>query len=130
MTAMSMQEYSQIPNKGNQGVPNSYWFDRLINPQITLWLVPDQNGPYELRYKRGRQIQDSNPKNGMQAEIPYRFQEAYVSDLAAMLAIKYAPDKAMALKGYADEMWLSASEEDRERVVLSLAPELGSYYRS
>jgi hypothetical protein len=40
---ISRTEYSTYANKTMQGFPTVYWLDRLQNPSVTLWPVPDGN---------------------------------------------------------------------------------------
>lgn len=127
---ISRGEYEQQPNKLSQGFPSTYWFDRLINPQLTLWQVPDGNGPYVLYYSRTRQVQDVTPKGSETVDIPYRFMEAYCAECASLFAVKWAPDRAQALLGYAAAKWTEATNADRERVTTYMTPQIGSYYRA
>src|SRR5262245_7570971 len=46
--SISRTEYASIANKAVQGPPNQFWFNRQISPEITLYPVPDGNGPYTL----------------------------------------------------------------------------------
>ena len=57
---ISRSEYASYPNKTQQGFPTVFWFDRLVTPTITLWPVPDGNGPYTMNYYTVRQTQDAN----------------------------------------------------------------------
>jgi len=88
---ISRTEYASYPNKQQQGFPTTYWFDRLLSPNVTLWPVPDGN-EVSFSYYRVRQIQDSNLTNGQQVEIPYYFLEAFAYGLAQRLAMIWAPD--------------------------------------
>jgi len=47
---ISRTEYASYPNPATQGVPSVFWYDKLINPTITLWLVPDQSATYTRNY--------------------------------------------------------------------------------
>ena len=129
MSTFSRDEYAQLPNKLQQGFPTTYWYDRLINPTLTLWLVPDGNGPYQMLYNRVTQPQDVNPQGLEQVYIPYRFQEAYHAAVAAHFSIKWAPDKAALLDSYAKGVWEEAAEEDVEKTPLIIRPQMGVYYR-
>lgn len=129
MAPMSRDDYAALPNKPQQGFPTTYWFDRLINPTITLWEVPDGNGPYQLQYYRFRQIQDADAKNGQTVEVPYRFLEPFCASVAYHFAMKWKPMSAPALKTYADGVWAEAAAEDRERVSTYLQPDLSGYYQ-
>ena len=49
---ISRTDYASIANKQQTGFPTSYWFDRLINPNLYIWPVPPQSGIYTLTYYR------------------------------------------------------------------------------
>lgn len=128
MGPMSRTDYNSLPNKPQQGFPTIFWFDRLINPTITLWQVPDGSGPYQLFYYRMRQIQDAYAVNGQTPEIPYNALEAFCAGVAFHLSMKWAQEKSVALKAYYDQVWNEFAEENREYVPLRLQPMLNSYY--
>ena len=126
---ISRSEYSTYPEKDIQAFPTVFWFDRLISPTITLWPVPDGNGPYTLYYYRVRQIQDAEYVNGQNIEIPYLWLDAFTSGLAARLARIYAPSLEGQRKMDADEAWQLAAKQDTENVYMMFNPGLSSYYR-
>lgn len=111
---MMRDEYLAIPNKTYTGLPNRFWFDRdATQPTITLWNVPE-NDTDQLVYFYMRQLQDAGAGSNT-PDIPYRWQEAIVSGLAAKLAEKYAPDREAALVAKAEARYAIAKQEDRER---------------
>lgn len=126
---ISRTEYASYPNKAQQGFPTSYWFDRLVSPKITLWPVPDGSSATVLKYYRVRQIQDANLQNGENAEIPYRWLEAFADGLAYRLARIWQPQMAVALKGQADESYQIAAVQDVETVNTYISPMISSYFR-
>lgn len=126
---LSTTEYFSIPNKTQEGQPTSYWFNRQVTPQITLWQPPDGNGPYTLVYQRVRQVQDSLLANGTAVEVPYRWYDAYTAGLAHRLARIYAPSLEGARKADAQEAWQIAATQDTEAVNMAIIPGLNSYYR-
>jgi hypothetical protein len=76
------------------------------------------------------QTGDLDPTGGNTPTMPYRFLEAFVSAVAANLAQKFAdPQRAMALEAYAKDTWTEASEEDREKVTLSITPNWSGMFR-
>ena len=78
-----------------------------------------------------RTIQDSAVSLGEMPDIPTRFTEALCAALAFRLAVKYASaQRAVALKGLADEAWMDATKEDRERVTIFAGPNLDRYFRN
>lgn len=130
MWPFSRVDYTNLPNKFMQGFPTNYYYDRLINPTITLWPVPDGNGPYQLIYNRVTQPQDCNPQGGQQPYLPYRSLESFHSDVAAHFAMKWQPTIAKDLMAYAQQRWAEFAETDSERVTTHILPMLDGYYRA
>ena len=129
LQSLSRTDYSQIPNKAQQGPPTSFWFDRLIAPTVTLWPTPDGEGPYTLSYYRFRQMQDANLGGAQNVELPYLFLDWFVADIAHRLSRYYAPGMEAARKADAAEAWGVAASQNTEYSPLSIAPEMGSFYR-
>lgn len=125
---LSETEYASISNKGAEGFPTQFWFNRQISPTITLYLVPDGNGPYTLYYYCVRMIQDSTLASGVNPEIPIRWMDALIAGLAHRLARLYAPDLEQIRKGDADEAWAIAATQDVENIALNIVPGLSGYY--
>lgn len=126
---LSRNDYAAVPDKLQQGRPTSYWFDRTPpNQSIYVWPAPDANGPYQLNYYTFNQIQDSVPESGQVGDMPQRFFEAYCADVAAHLAMKWAPPRMKDLAAYAMATWQEASDEDREKVSAYLTPDLSGYW--
>lgn len=127
---LSTSEYAAIPRKTQQAAPTSYWYDRQITPQITLWPVP--NAPsattYTLNLRALSQIQDVGLRGGATLDMPYRWLDVFVADLAHRLSRIYAPDKEAARKADAVEAWAEAANEDQERVPLYISPALQGYW--
>jgi hypothetical protein len=132
---ISRSDYAALPDKAQQAPPTVYYFDRqATQPTVTLWQVPDQNGPYAFVAYTVRQLQDANLLASQGPDVPYRFLEALAADLALHLARKYPPrpESGVAiadLKMAAAEAWEEAAQEDRERVPLYVVPDLSSYFR-
>jgi hypothetical protein len=127
---ISRTEYASYPNKEQQGFPTVYWFDRLLNPTVTLWPVPNtDNGPQYLKYYRVRQLQDANLQNGQQVEIPYLWMEAFAYGLAYRLAQIWAPAIAQTIKPMADESYDIASRQNVEQAQQYISPMISGYFR-
>jgi len=122
-------EYAAIPDKTQEGAPTSYWYNRQITPQITFWPVPDDNATYTLNLRVCRQIQDVSLTSGTTLDLPYRWLDVFVADLAHRLSRIYAPDKEMARKADAQEAWASAATEDQEDVPMMLGLSMYGYFR-
>jgi hypothetical protein len=130
MTPMSRETYSELPYKAQPGRPIMYWFDRTITPSVTVWPVPDTTTPYSLVYYAFNQVGDMDPGMGnlFSSAMPYRFTEAYTAAVAAHLAIKWSPERAVILDGYAKETWDEASDEDREKTTTTVIPDWSGLY--
>lgn len=122
-------EYSAIPDKTQEGSPTSYWYNRQITPQVSMWPVPDGNATYALNLRVCRQIQDVSLKSGTTLDLPYRWLDVFVADLAHRLSRIYAPDKEPLRKVDADQAWAIAATEDQERVPMYLGMSMQGYTR-
>jgi hypothetical protein len=125
---ISQTEYAALPNKNIQSQPTQFWFNRQISPTITLFPVPDGNGPYTLYYYRVRQIQDALGTNGYQMEVPYLWLDAMTAGLSHRLARVFRPELEDKRKMDADEAWKIAATQNVENVPLYIAPGLWSYF--
>lgn len=124
----STYEYSAIPDKAQEGPPTAYWYNRQITPEITLWPVPDSAATYTLKLRVCRQIQDVSFKSGATLDLPYRWLDVYVADLAHRLSRIYAPQLEAPRKADADEAWTIAATEDQEDVPLIFGMSMQGYY--
>jgi hypothetical protein len=129
ITPISRTEYLSYANQQSPGSPTVYWFDRVIAPTVTFYLVPDSNGPYTFDYFSCLQIQDANLAGGETPNVPYRWFDCIVAGMAHRLSRIYAPNLEAIRKSDADEAWKIAATQDTENVPLVLAPSLSSYYR-
>lgn len=121
-------EYAAIPDKTQEGPPTSYWYNRLATPEITMWPVPDDAATYTLNLRTVGQIEDVSLKSGATLDLPYRWLDVFVADLAYRMARIYAPEREAARKIDAQEAWSNAAFEDQEAVPLYLNMNTGSYY--
>jgi len=126
---ISRSEYAAYPNKDQQGFTTTFWYDRLLAPQIHLWPVPDGVSAQYLRYYRLIQIQDANLPNGQNVDIPYLWMEAFADGLAYRLAKIWNPAVAPALKGVADESYQIAAAQNIETANTYISPQVVGYYR-
>lgn len=128
MTPISRDEYASYTNKNETGTPTVFWFNRLINPTVTLWLVPDGNAP-SFSYYRVTQNQDANLVNGETPAVPYRWLDALTTGLAARLAKIYAPALEDKRAADAKAAWDIAATQDIEDVPMYILPTTDAYYR-
>jgi hypothetical protein len=128
ITPLSRTEYASISNKQASGQPTQFWFDRLISPTITMFPVPDANGPYVLNYYSCIQMQDLNLAGGETPDIPYRWLDAFVAGLSHRLSRAYAPTLEAQREKDAIKAWDTAATQDTENVNLSISPSIRRYY--
>lgn len=129
ITPMSRTEYASLSNKQTPGAPTSFWFDRLINPQLLLWPVPEQTGTYSLVYFRVSQMQDVALAGGQTPDLPYRWLDWMVAGLSHRLSRHYAPDLEAIRENDANKAWRIAAAQDVEDSNISISPPIGLYYR-
>ncbi|CAH1677847.1 hypothetical protein [Chelatococcus sp.] len=130
LTSVSRTEYASYPNKDQTGVPTTYWFNRQISPELTLWLVPDAATTYTLEYYRFKQVEDASIPSGLNVQLPYRYLDAFVAGLAARLAVIWAPDRVVTLAAQAEKAYQIASTQDVEDAQMFIVPSgLNQYFR-
>jgi hypothetical protein len=118
---ISRGEYLTFPNKTAQGRPSQFYFDRQIQPVITLW-QPPENSTDILVYYYVRRLQDADTLVNT-TDMPFRFYPCMVAGLAYYIAMKRAPDRLQILKAVYEEEFMRAADEDRDRVSLFLQPD-------
>lgn len=126
---ISRTEYASYPDKAQQGFTTVFWFDRLINPTLTLWPVPDGASAATLSYYAVQQVQDANYTGASTPNVPYRWLEAFADGLTFRLAKIWAPALATALKALADESYQIAATQDVEQANTYISPQIAGYYR-
>ena len=85
MTQFNRDEYAQQVNKTYQQRPcTNFYFEKLVNPQLTVWPVPN-NSTDHLSVWRHRFVQDVGALTE-QIEVPQQWVECIVWQLAARLA--------------------------------------------
>ena len=126
---ISDYQYEAMPNKTEQSPPTSVFFSLLTIPTVTVWPTPDSGGPYTLNVSTFRQMQDVDLTNAYGVDAPYRFIDAFTTNMAARLADSYAPARAADLYMKAEKRMTLAQGRDQETIALSILPGLSSYYR-
>jgi hypothetical protein len=75
-------------------------------------------------------MQDARMEDGLLAEVPRHFLEAYVAGLAAKCAELYAPALAEGLMMRAAGKFKNAADRDAENAPLRIVPAMGIYTNS
>lgn len=127
---LSTTEYDATPNKTIQAPPTAYFLNKLINPTITLWQVPDMDDTYTLYVRMLVQMQDSVIPSGVTPDMPYRFLDLFVAGLAYRLARIYAGDRMAMLKADYKEAWANAAGQDvQDGISVYVMPDFSGMWR-
>lgn len=129
MTPISLDDYAGYPQKQTQAPPTVYYFNRQITPQVTLYPVPDNGGPYVFTYWCCTQIQDANLPSGETPSVPVRWYDALCAGLAYRLARIYAQALEDKRKQDFNEAWQIAADQDLQNVPVRVAPRMQGYWR-
>lgn len=128
MQPIMRSEYASYGNKSTEGVPSVYWMNKTVTPTVTLFPVPESDN-YTLKWYRLRWQQDTEIANAQTVDVHRLWLAAFVSGLAAVLAVIYKPEAFQALDAIAKEKWQTAAEENVEDGNLYITPNLSGYYR-
>lgn len=125
---ISRTEYASYAQKDQQGFPTVYWLDRLQNPSVTFWLVPDGN-QVSFSYYAVQQLEDAEFAGQSQPDIQYYFTRAYAYGLARELCLIWAPDKFQLLSAEAERAFGIAAEQNVENNSIFFSPTMSQYWR-
>ena len=125
----SRTDYASLANPSQQAFPTSFWYNRALEPTLTLWPVPDGSTTYLMQYYVYTQMEDALLANGGQAAVPYWCLNAYIADLAHRLSRIYATQLEAQRKTDRDEAYAKANKQT-EPSPLYISPGLSGYYRS
>lgn len=94
-------------------------------PAVTVWPTPDGSQPYQFVYWRLRRTQDAGGGVNIM-DVPFRFIPCMAAGLAYYIAMKVpsGAERLPLLKAQYDEAWQLASDEDREKASVRLAPRI------
>lgn len=131
ITAMNRDDFAQIPNKSMASArPSSYWFEKLVDPRVTLWPVPNSSTAF-MKLIRYRQPHDFDSLSTT-IEVPTRWWEAIVWHLALRLAFEVpgvAQDRVSAIQQMAQAMTFEADGRETDSAPVYFAPSIGVYTR-
>lgn len=126
--SFSRTDFASLANPAQQGFPTSFWFNRALQPTITLWPVPDSSTTYLMSYYVYTQQQDANLRQGGNAAVPYWWLDAYTADLAHRLSRHHAPQLEAVRKQDKIDAYARASKQV-EPAPMYISPGLSSYFR-
>lgn len=121
VSRIGVGDYATLPNKNTTGRPLQIYVNRQINPEYTLWPVPDL--PYTILYWTMRRIQDATTATDVM-DIPVRFVPAIAAGLAYQIAMKRPEvvQRLPILEAEYNRQFQLAAEEDRGREPARFVP--------
>jgi len=119
---ISREDWLNVPDKTTQARPAQFYVQRTNIPKVFFYPAADKN--YTFVYYRIRRIQDAGDYTNT-ADVNFRFLPCLVSGLAYYLSLKFAADRASALKAIYDEDFQRAALEDRDTASVQFVPDLG-----
>lgn len=131
LSAFNRDDYANQPNKDQlSGTVVSYWFEKLVEPQITAWPVPSIDTAH-LRLFRYRQIQDIGTLT-QELELPNRWFEAINWHLASRLAFEIIgvdPERRKEVIMMANSMTIEVEGGETDSSPTYFAPNISVYTR-
>jgi hypothetical protein len=131
VTAWNRDTYAVINQKTKQGHPStSYFYEKKLIPEITLWPVPDSTDNHLMIY-RHRQVQDVGTLI-QTLECPQRWLDGIIWLLAAKLAFEL-PTVDMALvtmlQQMADKQEFEMEQSETDGAPMYIQPGISCYSR-
>ena len=131
VTPFNRDDYAGQPNKTFESAqPTNYWFEKLIEPRITLWPVPnDPTRRLSLYYYR--QPEDVGSLTN-ELEIPSRWMEAVCWHLALRLAFELpgvSAERLALVQSMAQGMTVEVEGSETDSAPVYLAPNIRVYTR-
>jgi len=127
ISQVTREDYANMTQKGLEGTPRQFWYQRTPSPTITFWPVPDEAATF--KFFRTRMQQDAEMSGAAHIDITPRWIDALVAELSYRLARIYNAPLEQARKADAMEAFAAAAASDTEGGEIMLAPDLSSYYR-
>lgn len=121
LTALSRQEYYDLPNKTSSGVPTTYHYDaQRTTGTLYLWPVPS-DASRTLKYSYRRTLEDVDGAAD-EMDFPQEWLEALATNLAVRLRPKYGRpfDPDLAARARVLESELMAWGQENESIFLGV----------
>ena len=128
MEQLSRSGYWNIPNKSSKARPTQWCLDKQITPRLYFWPAAE-NSTDKLVINRLIRIEDADASVNT-LDMPFRFYPCLAAGLAYYIALKRAPDRVQMLKGFYEEEFQRAADQDSSRASLKIAPGIFSTRRS
>ena len=118
---ISRAEYLDVPDKTTTARPAQFYVERTNTPRVYFYPAP--NAAYIFFHYRIKRIQDAGEYTNT-TDVNFRFLPCLVGGLAYHLSVKFAPERAQALKALYEEEFSRAAAEDRDSASVRFVPQL------
>jgi len=122
-------DFMVLNDKRRLGRPSTnYMFERLIDPQIVLWPVPNNSNDH-LTLMRHRQVMDVGTLT-QTLELPQRWVDAIIWQLSSKLCFELEgvdPQRIALVVDQADKNLLMAEGDESDGAPIYLSPRIGVY---
>jgi hypothetical protein len=122
ISRISRSDYLAVPDKTTQARPSQFYVQRTNVPKVFFY--PAADGNYTFVYYRIRRIQEAGDYTNT-SDVNFRFLPCLASGLAYYLSLKFAAERASALKAVYEEDFFRAAIEDRDTASVQFVPDLG-----
>lgn len=132
MSRLNRSDYEALPSKRFEGVPSlQFMLDRAMSPLLTLWPVPNTEDNC-LAPVLHRQIQDVGNSLTATIEVPDRWVDSVLWELASMCAVEVPAvpaDRIALCQQQAATSLSNAEAEERDNSPIRVAPDISGYTR-
>lgn len=122
-------DYLAQSNKSVTGRPSTnYYYEKLIDPQITLWPVPNNSDDF-LSIATQRQVQDIGLLN-QEIEVPERWKEVIIWQLSNRLSFEIPgvdPNRRQEISVQLDMHMRLVDVGETDGTTINIYPAIGSY---
>ena len=122
MNQIGRSEYWNIPSKDTEARPTQWFLDKQITPRLYIWPAAE-NSTDQLIINRLVRIEDADAGVNT-VDMPFRFYPCLAAGLSYYIALKKAPDRVTMLKGFYEEEFARAADQDQSRASLTISPGL------
>jgi hypothetical protein len=131
LARLNRDDYWNLPNKQFPSVRSlQYWFDRTIEPSMYLWPVPNNDFQmFQLIVEK--QMEDVGSLTN-ELYVPDRWLPSIQASLSHKIAMQVPgvdANKITYLEGYADKLFMQASNEERDKSPIYFQPNISYYTR-
>jgi len=131
VSAFNRDDYANQPNKASSSATvTNYFFEKLMEPQVTCWPVPSVSSNF-LRMYRYRQVQDIGQMMN-EIEVPTRWLESVVWHLALRLSFELPgidPERRKEVAQMAATFTVEAEGNETDNSPVYFRPNIGVYTR-